>query len=466
MSVLRRWLSAFSPAVLAVTLLAVPLTAWVIIKWLQIPLPYGQVLAPDEPDSWMRLTLVRELITSHDWYNHAVPRNDAPFFHSVNHWTRPVDVVLAVLAELQPRGDLPTRLLRAALLLPFICTILLLLGLFRILKKIDAQPLTPFVAVAFVACVPLLGAYFQIGNADHHAPLAVIFVWALAIVFERPSRRTTILSGLLLALLVWISAEGLVLIAAVYGWYGLHWAFGQREKAQPLPLLSAVVAIGSAAAVMIERPPALWFSPAYDVISIVFVTILAYAAAIVALLWWLRPSTFAGRAALGVLSAMGLYGLLFAYFPLMLQGSMAEVDPYIFTNFLPHIREAQSPANEPPAVSAALLIQPIAGFLIMLYCLATRREALPATSSLALAYFLTATFALFLSQVRFAYYFYPMLTLALAPWVAALLEPNNPAIAGRWPASWLARYPTDRQALRRLPIIVFARWPALSLNAA
>ncbi len=456
MSGLKRRVCAIPLPLLAVLPLAVPFAVVIVIKWFQLPLPYGEVLGPADPDPWMRLVLVRDLLTSGDWYNHAVARSDAPFFNSVNHWTRPLDVVIATLVKAQPDSvDVNLRLMRAALVLPLLWMLLLLFGVFRILRGIAPYPLTLFAATALIATMPLVWSYFSLANADHHAMLAVVFIWALGVVFEaRPARSTIIFSGLLLALLLWISPEAMVLIGIIYGWYGLHWLFGEKERARPWVLLSIVVALGSALAVMIERPPALWFVPAYDVISIVFVVILAYAAALICLLQALPPATMIGRAGLGALGAFGLYGLLWAVFPLMLGGPMAEVDPYILTNFLPNITEAKSPLEHPLLYAAGVLLQPVVGFWILFRYL-RKDDGLPSQANvLVLAYLMTTTFALYMSQLRFFYYFYPVLTLILAPAIASLLEPEHPAVAGRWPASWIARYPARRRPVYRLPLLV------------
>ena len=89
--------------------------------WYALPVLDGVAIGPADPDPWLRLTLVRDWLLSGDWYNHAVARTNAPIGGVLTPWTRPLDLVIAMLSALQPDTvELSLRLMRAALLLPWI----------------------------------------------------------------------------------------------------------------------------------------------------------------------------------------------------------------------------------------------------------------------------------------------------------------------------------------------------------
>ena len=423
--------------------------------WYQLPLPYGQFFGPADPDPWVRLTLVRDWLTGGEWYSHAVAQSDTPFGHTISPWTRPLDVVIALFVKLQPADvDLSLRLMRAALVMPVLWMSLLLLGLIRAARKVSPLPATSLMVSALLVSSTILWNYFGTGNSDHHSMLSVVFIWALGgLLAPAPSRRVTLLSGLLFGLLVWISPEGLVLIAAVLGWYGLLWIAGEDDAAKPLPLLASSIALASAVAVMIERPPAHWLLPIYDSISIVYVVILATAALLCHALLRFGPRTTWLRLVSALLSLGGVVSVIFWLYPPMLHGPLVEADPYIFTNFLPRIIEAQPLWTEPWLYMVAMLLQPLAALAMVVYSARQKTPLFAGLSGFKLGYLLCITSALYLTQQRFYYYNQPVVILVLAPFLAALLTPEPEAIRHRWPAQWLNRLSLQRQALYRLPAI-------------
>ncbi len=217
-------------AVLAFALIAVPHLLFVISKWHAVPLHDGLPVGPSDPDPWLRLTLVRDWLMGGSWYDHSVSHSNAPWGGITSPWTRPLDVVIATLVRLQPDSvDMNLRLMRAALMLPWIWMMLLIVGVYRLVRLSSAAPSSTLMASVLIAAMPLTWNYFGIGNADHHAPLAVLFIWALhGLLRDAPKRRHIIASGLLLALQLWVSFEALILIGAIYVWYGVHWLRGHR----------------------------------------------------------------------------------------------------------------------------------------------------------------------------------------------------------------------------------------------
>lgn len=439
----------------AIGMILIPMLVRLVQDWYSFPLPYGTTIGTSDPDPWLRLTLVRDLLTSGDWYNHAVLRSDAPYFQTTTPWTRPIDVVIAAFVKLQPSDvDLSLRLIRAALIMPVLCMGLLLLGICRAVRQLTALPIAPIAAILLVACMPMMRNYFGIGNADHHAMLAAIFVWAFGgILHPSPSVRLTMLSGLLLGLLLWISPEGMMLIGTVFGWYGVLWLVGDGEQARPLPLLTFTTALTSFVAIAIERPPQQWLEPVYDSISIVYGVILACVALVTAILFRLHLPALWHRAIAAGIGIVAVAACVLALYPAMIQGPLANLDPYIYSDFLPRITEAQPLWQKEALYIAAVLIYPLATFAF--FTLAWRRSnaILGRQRLLMLGYFIAVTLCLLIHQQRFFYYFGPVTIIALAPFIAALLTPEHPLVRTLWPARWLVALPANAQALRRMPLL-------------
>ncbi len=425
---------------------------------MMLPLVYGHTLGPSDPDPWVRLTLVRDWMQSGDWYSHAITHSDAPFGHTVSPWTRPLDIVIALLTTLQPHHiDLSTRLLHTALLLPILWMAVLLAGLFHIARRLCDAPLTVLMVGVLVADAPMMKNYFGSGNADHHGMLASIFVWAMvAVITPAPSARSITLSGVLFGLLLWISPEILPILAAVYGWYGLRWLTVDARALTTLRMLSTSVAATSSIALMLERPSSNWFTALYDTISIIHVLPLSLAAAATWILHALPLHNWRSRALIAGVFAVAILTLTHHLYPLIFRGLSAATDPFIIEKFLPNISEMRSlfsPENSSFYI-AAMLTQPLIALLFLYLSLGKPISVLKRPHVFQLMYFMLITGTLYILHLRFYYYFYPFLVLALAPLLSALLSPSHLSVADKWPSRWLAHHTDSAQATRRLPILL------------
>ena len=436
--------------VLGFAIVLVPMLVAAVRTWHALPPTPGIAIGTADPDPWLRLTLVRDWLTGGDWYSHAVARSDAPWGRTVSPWTRPLDLVIGFFTAVQPHTvDLSLRLVRAALLMPLLWMVLLLAGMARALRMLQASPESVLAVCVLVALSFGMRNYFGVANADHHAMLAAVFVWAMGGVFASvPSRRLVMGSAALFALQLWISPEALVLIAMVYGWYGLQWLRGDASRT--LPWLATGIAAASAVAVMVERAPAQWLVPVYDSISVVYVFTLALAAGLAWGLYWLRPSRPVARACVAAAGFALALAAVWRVYPLMLRGPLVEADPYIFSHFLPHISEVRPLWKEPLLRVLAMLVQPVAIGLILMGAWRAERSIFSRMQVLQLGYFTALTLALYLSQQRFYYYFYPVAMLTLAPFLTAVMAP----VRGVWPGNWLAELSPNAQTVRRLPLLL------------
>ena len=450
----------------ALLLGTLPILARIWLHWHDAP-SATTLVHPNEadPDPWLRLTLVRDWLTGGSWYDHTMHASNAPWGGISSPWTRPLDMVLALVTSLQPDSvDLNLRLVRAGLLMPLLWAILTITGLTRALRMLNPIETAPVIAVA--ACI-FLWSYYGAWDADHHALLTGLFIWAMGgVLTPAPSRNLALFTGFLFGLQLWVSPEALAIIGAVYVWYGLLWLFNKNPHDRTLPYLATAVAITSAVAVMVERPLAAWAVPVYDSISIVYVFLLGLAAILAWLLHTIQPRSFVGRMVIGAVGCIWLVAALAYTYPTMLHGPMAEADPFITETFMPSINEAMSPLTNPFLMLLSYLFQPLVAILFCALAIHRGNAILRDRSLFQWLFFFTFFTGLYFSQQRFYYYWHPFTVLMLAPMMAAFFTPENPQVRGLWPARWIGAKPERTQMLWRTPVMCIVLLLPMLLMAA
>ena len=407
-----------------------------------------------DPDTWLRLSLVRDWLQGGSWYDHRYASN-APFDPIVSPWTRPLDLVIALLVKLQFFDtDLNTKLVRAALVMPLMWMTGIALALASIIRRITPMPHATVMLGVLLISAPINYNYLNPGNGDHHGPLGMLFCWVVALLMQYDARRGRGLTaiGALLALMLWISPEALFLIAIVYGWLGLRWLAG--EPMRPLAVVATVTALLAAVAVAVERPPSQWAVPLYDSISIALVGPLALVALAAWLLARLTSFFWLWRALAAALLLAIVAAIIHGLDPLFFHGPMVQAHAYIRTDFLPHIHEAQPAFSEPWLKLVGLLIQPAAALYVAGRCATRRHGVLAPAQAMLLLYVLVGALALYMIQMRWAYYFFPLVPLVLAPFLGAWLNPHHRKIDSFWPASRLRRFTTRQLVARRVPLLL------------
>lgn len=433
MSALARIFRAIPAEVWALLFIAIPLCFSAIDRLERIEHRPATLSGPNEPDPWLRLSLVRDLLETGDWYDHEVKRSNAPEGGIASPWTRPLDLVIAGLVHLQPgEASLTVKLMRAACVLPVLWIVLLMLGLMRAVRQLHSAPMSYLMLPVLIGITPLLWSYFGQGNSDHHAPLAALWAWVLAYAIRlAPQPKDNWILGGLLALMLWISPETLPLIAALYLWRLLRWLLDGRGLAG-LAHLTLSTALGVAAAVAIERPVAAWLMPIYDSVSIVHVVLFGLCAAIVGVFAGL-PTRLVARRYYRLLAAkIGgtmLVLTMAALYPAFFHGPLAEVAPFIHTDFLPRINEARPLFSKPPLYAAHLLVLPLLAIAAYGWMLRVRNPLVARETAAQLLFLQLVTLAMALTQLRWYYYQFPLTALLLAPLIGALFS------SGRtWPS--------------------------------
>jgi len=199
-------------------------------------------------------------------------------------------------------------------------------------------------ASVFVACLPMTWNYFSVANADHHAPLAALFVWTLSyLCVERISHVAAAIAGGLLGIMLWISPEAVLVIASVFVVLGLQWILRSAEVV-PVTIMAGALTVTASLAVMIERPIDQWWVPVYDSLSCVqvwFCAVIAGSWLVLALLPSVVRSCSPQRLAAAMVVTALASAVMWKIYPLFFVNPMRLMDPFVTQQFLPRISEAR-----------------------------------------------------------------------------------------------------------------------------
>jgi hypothetical protein len=380
---------------------------------------YGReaVMWSHDTDPWLRLTLVRDLLKTEQWYDHAVSRSNAPIGGIASPWTRPLDAVIIALSTVMT-GEDTTRLIKAALVLPMLWAIVFMAGLLRVVRKIHPHPDASLLASVFVACLPIMWNYFSVANADHHAPLAALFVWILSyLCVERISRAAAVITGVLLGIMLWISPEAVLVIASVFVVLGLQWIL-RSDEVVPAVIMASSLTVMASLAVMIERPIDQWWAPVYDSLSCVqawFCALIAGSWLVLALLPSAVRSCSTRRLASAMVVAALAAAAMWKIYPLFFVNPMRLMDPFITQQFLPRISEARPLWQQDGVLKMfTYLWQPVLVLLALFWFLRPAQNEQPSrVVRVRIALLFVCCLGLCMMQLRWYYYIAPLAALVL-----------------------------------------------------
>lgn len=369
-------------------------------------------LGPPNPDVWLRLAQVRQWITGSDFFSHAVQNTNAPFGGVTTPWTRPVDMMLSALYFLTPSHlSMDMRLMIAAAWFPpILCMIAVALMAKAARRHLEHTHV--LIAVMMLTIFnSYLGDYFSPGDADHHGFLSTLWCGVLCLMtIEAPAWPVALAAGALLGGMTWVSPEGLMLMAPVYALLGLEALF-RPAKMPALAVTTLGAAMMALLALFVERSDL--SQEIYDSLSIVQVVLLWLTAAGAGLLAFLYRRGIGLRARICAAAATGVGVLagMWILYPKFFQGPLVDVDPFIFTGFLPNVTEARSLSKFPWTDMVKEMAQPlIATALVIFTCRRGVKHLRPSKRRFIflLAALLVYTAALTSIQIRWEYYLQPV----------------------------------------------------------
>ncbi len=284
-------------------------------------------------DTYMRLVRVTQLFETGSWYDHTIPRSNAPFGEVLT-WTRPFDVMLLAGAwVLKPLMGFKGALYWfGAWISPLLHATTALATAWAVTPFFDRRG--RILTAMMVIALPAVILNSLPGRPDHHALLVLTFVVALgfaARLLLRPySRGLALATGAAAGFGIWLSVEFLAALGAVFAATAIHWILAGGDGARKNLGFALGLVLMMAAAIVLEYLPSEYLAVGYDRISVVhlYIAVLAFGFwATVTSLDGRGLATAGGRAAVAVLGAVVTGTLLWLVYPKFFGGPMVDVDP-------------------------------------------------------------------------------------------------------------------------------------------
>ncbi|CCW16848.1 Mlr4739 protein [Sphingobium indicum BiD32] len=222
-----------------------------------------------DPDDAMRLAQVRDWIGGQAFWDVSQHRVNPPTGGPM-HWSRIVDMPIAgLILLLRPLLGMATAELVACAIVPLLLLAGLTTALFIAAKRIAGAGIA-LLAVALLLTAPSILVQFTPLRIDHHGWQIMAATLALCGAMDPRPLRGGIVAGLVLALWLQISSEGLpyaALFAAVFALR--HWI----DRAETPRYVGFTVALGASALLplMLLRGPAAVLARHCDALSFVYV---------------------------------------------------------------------------------------------------------------------------------------------------------------------------------------------------
>lgn len=326
-----------------------------------IPSYFGNFLEPFVferfvgPDTYMRMLRVRDWWELGQWYTTFSPRSNWPY-GEIQHWTRPFDILLVVLAApFAPFVGMHKALFFSGVIIsPVLMMSTIGVMVWGCRPFLSAQGRV--ILVILFTFQPITHYFFVAARPDHHSLILFGFATVLTLLARfayapRQHPMAMAWAGCTAALGVWVSIESLSIellallaVGGLWLWHGHeNWLSGLRRFA----IVGALVLL---VALCVERPPQEWLgSEEYDRLSTVHVALFALIALGIEGLWRFRAryhSTLFGRAGAAILAALAAAVVMFALFPDFFKGPFgASMDPRLATLWLSKIKEFQPLTN-------------------------------------------------------------------------------------------------------------------------
>lgn len=312
------------------------LAAWGLTQVAVAGAQFPEVMAGAQVDSdgYFRLIRVGVLLDGGGWYNASIPISNWPYGQDL-HWTRPLDVLIillaAPLAVVVPAEK--ALLIAGGVVSPLLHAGLCLVGIWVISPLVSGP--ARFLAAAALLAQPGVMAYATAGRADHHVMVLLLSVLALGAwiraLMEPERRGWATWAGFAAAAAIWVSPEALVPLAALFAGGGAAWVLLGPKYATPNLRLCVGLVAGVALAILVERPPGEWWLAEYDRVSVAhaFMGLLAGGFWLVAAVISMHPGDWRQRGVVAAFGGVVSVGVLYLAHPGFFLGPGAAMDPWL-----------------------------------------------------------------------------------------------------------------------------------------
>ena len=314
--------------------------AWVIICALLVAINWSAMATlrfPDGDDT-LRLVQVRDLLGGQSWFDVTQYRADAPNGGVLMHWSRLVDIPIAlVILILTPLLGTANAELAALVAVPLITLGLAMVLAARIAWRLLGDEETNFTALIVALSVPVITQLAPL-RIDHHGWQLVFILATLNGLMARSAIQGGLVIGGSLAALLAISVEGLPISVIFCAVLALRWLREPKERAWLVHTMQALALIS--VALFLATRGASDLVAHCDAISLPHLGIFAWGALALGVLARLEPVPMAVRlVGMGATAAGALGFVLWASPQCASGGGFAELDPLVHDYWYIHVME-------------------------------------------------------------------------------------------------------------------------------
>lgn len=312
-----------------------------------------------DPDDIMRLLQVRDLLDGQAWLDAHQYRVDAANGGVLMHWSRLVDVPLAiVIGALTPLIGSAAAETSALILIPLITMGIAMLLAARIVWKTLGDDPIVMTCIAMALSVPLL---FQLApmRIDHHGWQIVGGLVAVNGLLARRAWLGGLIAGLAMAAWLSISLEGLPLAAAICALMAWRW-WQDAARRDWLAWVMAGLAGGSLLAYFGTKDASSLVTFC-DAIGPAHIAMFAWGAIVLGVLAWINPS-----ARLALLAGFGAAGggaiaILLSWAPECAGSNFAQLDPLLIEFWYEGVSEGLPIWHQSLDVALQIAVFPLLG---------------------------------------------------------------------------------------------------------
>lgn len=317
-----------------------------------------------DPDDALRLVQVRDLLSGQGWFDLRQHRIDAPGGGVPMHWSRLVDIPLALsILVLSPFFGQAGAEAATLILVPLVTLAIALLLAGRIAWRLLGEEATGFACLALAMSVPVISQLRPM-RIDHHGWQIVLALAAVNGLMSRSPLLGGWAIGTALALSLAISIEGLPLAAAFIGLLALRWL---RDPADRGWLLHAMAALASWSVMLFLFTRGFADLAIHcDAISPFHLAVFAWGAIGVGVLAAQRPRPWAFQVVWFAGIAAGALGIAYVAAPQCAGGAFAGLDPLVDKYWYSNVAEGLPVWRQTASDMLGIVLPPAVGLFAAL----------------------------------------------------------------------------------------------------
>lgn len=299
-----------------------------------------------DPDGYMRLLRVEQLVESGRWTDQVIHLANAPYGHPLP-WSRMLDLLMILLAlPLMLIKDHRDAIFTAGIWISPLLLIPCGVALTWCRNRFKLSEDFCLAALALFLTQPALVNYFIAARPDHHALLLMLLVVEICLLYgclqASAGRRHYLAAGVVMGLSFWVSVETLALWLATTMVLAVGWLLKPKRVSDVITFHVSTVLV-AAAVILIETPQLLWGDPPVDRLSRHYLMLFLCTLTGWGVLYWCGEkwphATLKHRMGMGVLAGiLAVLGVSMLAAPI-LRGPMDPISPEMMEVWMSRLDE-------------------------------------------------------------------------------------------------------------------------------